>query len=279
MTVSTPLALDDIRSTLSTTSFGQCLYLHNELPSTNTEAMALARTGAAHGTVVVAESQSAGKGRRTRSWYSPPGTNVYFSIIVRGMNRTRLLSEWLSWVPLTSALAVAEAVQSSIGVPLALKWPNDLLFQERKVGGILCESSHISANDPIVVIGIGLNVNLPHRSFPEDLRQTATSLLEVSGRSIDRNRLIAQLLTELEHELEELSTHGPNRLRMAYTSRCHTLGRQVRLLLGEERELQGTAESVSTDGALQVRPSPLSSRTPSPPLITIRAADVVHLRE
>ena len=141
------------------------------------------------------------------------------------------LSEWLSWVPLASALAVAEAVQAEASLALSLKWPNDLLFQERKVGGILCESIHISSDTPIVVIGIGLNVNLTTDSFPEDLRQTATSLFEISHISIDRNRLIAQLLLELEQGLDELRIHGPDRLHHAYVSRCSTLGRRVRLLL------------------------------------------------
>ncbi|MDH5667864.1 MAG: biotin--[acetyl-CoA-carboxylase] ligase [Nitrospira sp.] len=279
MADSFPLVLDDIRSTLSSASFGHRLHLHQELTSTNTEAMSLAQAGAVHGTVVIAESQSSGKGRRTRNWFSPPGVNVYCSIVVRGMKRVGPLSEWLSWVPLTSALAVSEAVQNTTGIPLALKWPNDLLFHERKVGGILCESAHMSAEDPVVVIGIGLNVNVPRTAFPEDLHQTATSLFDISGRLLDRNRLIAQLLTELEQEIEELSAHGPDRLRIAYTARCHTLGRHVRLLLGEDRELRGTAESISADGALQVRPFPVSPTAPPPPLLDIRAADVIHLRE
>jgi len=279
MALPTPLALDDIRSTLSTTSLGQRLYLHQELASTNSEALALAQAGAPHGTVVVAESQSAGKGRRTRSWHSPPGVNIYCSVVVRGMGRNQLLSEWLSWVPLTSALAVSEAVQCTAAVPLRLKWANDLLFHERKVGGILCESSHISANSPVVVIGIGLNVNLPHELFPEDLREIATSLREISGQTIDRNRLIAQLLTELEQGLEALRMHGSDRLRMAYMSRCDTIGRHVRLLLGEDQELRGMAESISAAGALQVRPYPVSSTSPLPPLVDIHAGDVIHVRE
>ncbi len=275
MPLSAPLTLDNIRSTLATTALGQCLYLHQELPSTNSEALALAHAGAAHGTVVVAESQSAGKGRRTRTWHSPPGANIYCSVVVRGIGPECALAEWLSWVPLTSALAVAEAVQTAASLSLSLKWPNDLLLHERKVGGILCESSHVSATDPTVVIGIGLNVNMPQESFPDDLRSIATSLFEVARHPIDRNRLIAQLLFELEQGLNELRSHGSERLRRAYTARCSTLGRRVRALMGPGQELLGTAESISTDGALQIRPT-----SPSPtslPLIGIRAADVIHL--
>lgn len=279
MLPSAPLSLDGIRKTLVTQSFGRRLYLHHELPSTNSEAMSLAKAGAAHGTLVVAETQSSGRGRHARAWFSPPGTNVYCSIIVRGIGQELSLSQWLSWVPLTSALAVAEAVQCVATLPLSLKWPNDLLLDERKVGGILCESSCASATDPIVVIGIGLNVNLPRESFPEELRPIAASLLEASRQPIDRNRLIAQLLLELEQSLDELRAHGPARSLRVYTTRCSTLGRRVRILLGGEQELFGTAETISADGSLQVRllsPSPPSQ---SPPIIDVRAADVIHLRE
>ena len=279
MSPSAPLTVDSLLSTLATKCLGRPLYLHHELPSTNAEAMSLAKAGAAHGTVVVAESQSSGRGRHARVWFSPHGTNVYCSIIARGTGRGISLSEWLSWVPLTTALAVAESVRCVTSIPLALKWPNDLLLHERKVGGILCESSSASATDAIVVIGIGLNVNTPRESFPEELRQIAASLLEASRQSIDRNRLIGQLLFDLEQNLDELQSHGPARSLRAYTTRCSTLGRRVRILLGDKRELSGTAEAISADGALQVRllsPSPSSQSLPT---IQVRAADVIHVRE
>ncbi|MBM4127380.1 MAG: biotin--[acetyl-CoA-carboxylase] ligase [Nitrospira sp.] len=278
MLASTPLTLDEIRSTLATKSLGQQFHLHHELASTNSEALLLAHAGAPHGTVVVTEQQSAGRGRQTRHWHSPPHVNIYCSVVVRGIGPVLTLSEWLSWVPLVSALAVAEAVRTTTSVGLSLKWPNDLLFQDRKVGGILCESAHISSDIPIVVIGIGLNVNMAADSFPEDLRHTATSLYEISRNSINRNRLLSQLLLELEDVLDELRTHGSSRLRAAYMSHCHTIGRHIRLLLGDNQELLGTAESIGTDGALQVRPLAPSSGTPPSPLLDIRAADVIHLR-
>lgn len=275
----TPLNLDGIRSTLATTSLGHVLYLHQDLPSTNREALSLAQNGAAHGTVVIAESQSGGYGRHGRAWFSPPGLNIYCSVIVRGMGLSLSLSQWLSWVPLASALAVTEAVQQMAAVSLSLKWPNDLLLHERKVGGILCESSFATTNDPVVVIGIGLNVNVPPMSFPEELRPIAASLLEVSRRPIDRNRLIAQLLLELEHCLGELRTHGPVRLRQAYTARSATLGRQVRVLFTNEQPIVGIAETLSADGALQVRTLSPHPRSQPMPLVDVRAADVIHLRE
>lgn len=279
MSAPAPITVEDIRGTLATNTFGRQIHVRQQLGSTNSEAMSLAQAGAPDGTVVVAESQSAGRGRHARNWFSPPGMNVYCSIIVRGIGPGLSLSEWLSWVPLTSALAVAEAVQCVAALPLSLKWPNDLLLHERKVGGILCESSLAPTAGPVVVIGIGLNVNVPQEAFPEELRPIATSLIEAVHRPTDRNRLIAQLLLELEQSLDELRARGPARLLRAYTTRCITLGRRVRVSLGNGQELLGTAEAIGVDGGLQVRPRSPSPGGQRPALIEIRAADVIHLGE
>ncbi len=240
--------------------------------------MTLALEGAKDGTTVVAESQSAGRGRHARAWFSPPGLNLYCSIIVRGLGQGVSLADWLSWVPLTTALAVAEAVQEVAATSLALKWPNDLLLDERKVGGILCESSLTGPDNPIVVIGIGLNVNGHRDLFPDELRPIATSLFESTHRLIDRNRLLAQLLVELEQSLDELRAHGPSRLLQAYQRRCTTLGRQVRVVLAPTKELLGTAVAITADGTLQVRPSMETPGTDKTSLVDIRAGDVLHIR-
>jgi BirA family transcriptional regulator, biotin operon repressor / biotin---[acetyl-CoA-carboxylase] ligase len=279
MASSAPLSIDAIRSTLSTKALGQILHLYQDLSSTNREASALAQQGAAHGTLVVAEQQSGGYGRHGRAWFSPPGLNIYCSIVVRGKGQTVPLSQWLSWIPLVTALAITEATHQVAAVPLALKWPNDLLLHDRKVGGILCESTLPSADGPIVIIGIGLNVNVPPSSFPEDLRPIAASLIEAAPQPIDRNRLIAQLLWELEQCLDELQSHGSTRLRQAYLTRCATLGRQVKILFAHDQQILGTAETLSADGALQVRPLSASPRAQPPALIEVHAADVIHLRE
>lgn len=279
MTPSTPLSVDGIRSTLVTMSLGHALYLHQELPSTNTEALALARAGAPHGTTVIAESQSCGYGRHGRAWFSPQGLNIYCSVIIRGMGQHLALSQWLSWVPLVSALAVAEATRQATAVSLSLKWPNDLLLYDRKVGGILCESSFSTANDPVVIVGIGLNVNVLPEAFPEELQSVAASLIEASQQPIDRNRLIAHILMELEHCLGELQSSGPIRLRQAYKARCATLGRRVRVLFTNDQPIVGIAEGLSADGALQIQVSPPHPHSQPMPLVDVRAADVIHLRE
>ncbi len=279
MISSAPLSIDAIRSTLATKALGQILYLHQELPSTNREAGSLAQQGADHGTLVIAEQQSGGYGRHGRAWFSPSGFNLYCSLVVRGKNEAIPLAQWLSWVPLVTALAVAEATQHVAAVSLALKWPNDLLLHDRKVGGILCESTLTAANGPTVIIGIGLNVNVPALSFPEELRPIAASLIESAPHPIDRNRLLAQLLWELEQCLDELQCYGSARLRQAYLARCATLGRRVKILFADDQHMLGTAETLSADGALQVRPLSASPRPHSSALIDVHAADVIHLRE
>ncbi|ALA58886.1 biotin--[acetyl-CoA-carboxylase] ligase [Nitrospira moscoviensis] len=275
---SLPLAADDIRSTLATTYLGRHLHLHRELPSTNDAAMALAQSGAEHGTVVVADRQTAGRGRRAREWFSPGGVNLYCSVVIRSEPLHLSFSDWLSWIPLASALAITEAVRTTAGVRLFLKWPNDLLCHEKKIGGILCENGMDPSKRPFVVIGIGLNVNVPPAAFPPELAGIAGSLIEDTQRPIDRNRLLSQLLIDLEQVLDELGAEGPRRLRHAYTQACATLGKRVRVILAQSRELLGLAEGIGPDGALLVRPSSAFDDTHGD-AVEIRAADVMHLRE
>ena len=276
MPSSPPLTTDDIRRCLLTKSLGHRLQLFRELPSTNTEALSLAQAGAEHGTVVIAEGQTAGRGRHGRPWFSPTGENLYCSVLLRGIGQSSLPIERQTWVPLVSALAVSQTVKNMIDAPLFLKWPNDLLLYERKVGGILCESSQSTTGDRIVVIGIGLNVNTPRQSFPAVLKPIAASLIEHTSHTIDRNQLLANLLIELERQLDRLYSFDLAQIRQAYIDRCTTLGRSVHVMLGTGHELIGTAESIAQDGALQVRTS-THGAPPNTPLIEVRAADVIHL--
>src|SRR5574342_386283 len=135
-----PLSLDAIHSTLATQAFGHRIELRDQIDSTNREAVALAHAGVEHGTIVVAESQTEGRGRLSRQWFSPPGVNLYCSIVIRKPIGGDRLADWLSWLPLITALAAAESIGLVASASVAVKWPNDLLLGEHKVGGILCES-------------------------------------------------------------------------------------------------------------------------------------------
>jgi BirA family biotin operon repressor/biotin-[acetyl-CoA-carboxylase] ligase len=153
MHLSLPLNLDAIHSTLATQALGHRIELRDQISSTNREAVALAHAGVEHGTVVVADSQTEGRGRLSRQWFSPPGVNLYCSIVIRKSIATDRLHEWLSWLPLMTALAAAESIETVAATNVAVKWPNDLLVAERKIGGILCESGTAIGFGPFQIIG------------------------------------------------------------------------------------------------------------------------------
>lgn len=278
MQPSPPLTRDTINSTLATTWLGRRIELFDSLPSTNREAVQLAQADVEHGTVVIAERQTAGRGRLSRTWFSPPGGNLYCSIILKAAHSPERLTEWLSWLPLVSALAAAEAIEQVSPIRISVKWPNDLLISERKAGGILCESGTGARSDPFQIIGIGINVNGDEDDWPIDLRGSATSIWQERKMVVDRNRLLAQLLLELEHCLDELATHGTNRLALAYHQRCSTIGITVRATLAGGEVIVGLAEGISQDGSLRIRPQTAHPHSDVPEIVTLRVADIIHVR-
>lgn len=267
-----PLSVEGLRAHLTTRTIGAALHLHDEVDSTNRLAGDLAQAGAADGTVVIAEGQTRGRGRLGRLWLSPRGLNVYLSVIL-----TRLPSpEFLAWTPLMAGVAVVRAIKKVTGLDTRLKWPNDVVSPRegpsRKLAGILSEMAGDGpSGEPALVVGIGINVNMPMEAFPEDLRPTATSLLVETGGRVDRSRLLAMLFFEMEGIYEHLLAHGPADLRKAYGELSDTLGKRVRIELVGRGHLEGTAEAIAPDGALCLRSG-------NGNVLEIRAGDVVHLR-
>jgi BirA family biotin operon repressor/biotin-[acetyl-CoA-carboxylase] ligase len=153
--------------------------------STNSLALEMGKQGAAAGTVVVAETQTRGRGRQQRAWFSPPGTGLYFSVILR----PQLDPVELPKITLVAGVAVCEAIEQACQVSFGLKWPNDLLFGGKKCGGILCETGPLTGTDNgrgiLVILGVGLNITIPESTFPAELRARATSLLAATGRVYD----------------------------------------------------------------------------------------------
>jgi BirA family transcriptional regulator, biotin operon repressor / biotin---[acetyl-CoA-carboxylase] ligase len=270
-----PLNVDSIRSTLATRVLGHRIELFEQLSSTNLEATTLGQSGVEHGTVVIADRQTAGRGRLARTWFSPGGANVYCSLVLRTDIPTNRLPEWLSWLPLITALAAAETIESVISAPVSLKWPNDLLMAGRKVGGILCENLQASPSGPFQVIGVGINVNMNPVDFPAELRESATSVWNETHAVVDRNSLIAQFLLEMEQCLDELDGRGSQQLALAYQRRCSTIGSKVRASLADGSELTGYAESIGQDGSLRIT---MQSETIGEKTVELRVADIVHLR-
>ena len=275
---SSPLNVHAIHSHLTTRSLGRRIELHERLDSTNREAVALGQAGVEHGTLVLAAAQTAGRGRMARTWFSPPGTNLYASLVIRSTVDAQRLAAWLSWLPLMAALGAAEAIEAVGPLSIGVKWPNDLLINERKVGGILCESGTATGGGPFQVVGLGINVNGVPEDFPEDLRGMATTLRHESGGFIDRNRLIAQVLQELESCLEEFLQRGRERIALAYRRRCTTIGRTVKALLADGTECIGVAQAIDLDGSLTLVQPSLKGNRAAPVVRQLRAADIVHLR-
>ncbi|MBI2912784.1 MAG: biotin--[acetyl-CoA-carboxylase] ligase [Chloroflexi bacterium] len=228
---------------LTTAFVGRRLTCLPSATSTQDEARAQADAGAPEGTAVLAEEQTAGRGRLGRSWASPAGTNLYLTIVLRPtVERLRSLS-------IVAPLAVAEAVEETTGLSPGIKWPNDVLIRGRKLAGILIENELAGRSVRYSLVGIGLNVNLDVARVPE-IAGIATSLRRELGREVSRGDVLAALLNRFE-ALYLQAPEGPAVLD-AWRSRLETLGRQVRATFGRQVE-EGLAEDVDAEGSLILR--------------------------
>jgi len=232
---------------LRTRALGRTLAVHPVLGSTNDEALRLARGGAPHGTAVIAETQTAGRGRRGRSWSSPPGVNLYLSLVLRPKLPPQRAPEL---VP-TLAVAAAETLRD-LGADAGIKWPNDLEIGGRKVAGILTELSATSAGIQFVVAGIGINVNVGPEALPPEVRERATSLRIALGREVSRAALAADLLARIEAWLDLHGARGFEPVRERYRALSVTLGRRV-VLVEDDATVEGIAEDIDESGALLLR--------------------------
>ncbi|QRK07018.1 biotin--[acetyl-CoA-carboxylase] ligase [Archangium violaceum] len=250
---------------LSTHHVGQAIHFHPSLPSTNEAAFRLAADGAEHGEVVITEQQTAGKGRRGRTWVSPTGLNLYFSVILR----PELPPQRAPELTLVAAVALAEALRETEAEAL-IKWPNDVQLGGRKVAGILTELSAEPERVHFVVLGIGVNLNAGPEDFPPEVAATATSLSQVLGRRVNRALFTAALWGRLEEWLDLHHEVGFDPVRQRWTELSSTLGQEV-LVRTDRSELRGVAEDIDVSGALMVR-------TAEGSLERVLAGDVEQLR-
>jgi BirA family biotin operon repressor/biotin-[acetyl-CoA-carboxylase] ligase len=237
----------ELRPLLNTHDVGQVLHCHDELGSTSDLAKELAEEGAAHGEVVVAETQTAGRGRRGRVWASPPRRNVYLSVVLRPELPPARAPE----LTLVASVAVCDALRQA-GVDAGIKWPNDLLASGRKIAGILTELAAEPDRVQWVVVGVGVNVNARREDFPEALREEATSILLERGQPAPRALFAAACLTSLEEWIDRHEEGGFGPIRDAWRERNVTLGREV-VVRTDGREVAGVAEDLDEAGALLVR--------------------------
>lgn len=224
------------------------LYFYERVGSTNDLALALAADGAAHGTAVLADLQEAGRGRRGRSWWSPPGAGMYLSVVVR----TGMPGSGLPLLTLAAGVALARAVREVSGLPVELKWPNDLVIGRpwRKLAGILCEATGAGAG--AVVVGMG--VNLERSAYPDDIADRATSMGEETDRPVARGALVAAALSALDREVAQLAAGETTTMLATWRAWAEAgLDRAPVRWRDHEGEHRGTTVGVDDAGALIVR--------------------------
>ena len=243
----TPFSINawTIRHVLKTQQLGQKLDLHEVLPSTNERAKELARQGMEHGTVVLAERQSAGHGRMQRRWESPRG-GLWMSVILK----PKLSLADASKLTLCTGVAVVDALKKVCKLEIGIKWPNDLVYGGQKIAGILGEVVGEWNTVQTMVIGIGVNANLNRQDLSKDLM--ATTLQEIVGVKLDLNVLAAAILERLEEELFCLETQGFSSLRERWLQRAMGLGRSAVIQRGNQ-SFEGVIQGISSEGELILR--------------------------
>ena len=241
----------EIQIGLNTQIIGKEMKYFPSVDSTNRVAKALAYHGAAEGTIVVAEEQDSGKGRLERNFYSPRGKGIWFSVILR----PKILPHDAPKFTLMAAVAVAEAM-ARFNLKAQIKWPNDIMFDGRKLVGILTEITGELARITYMVIGIGINVNMSREDFPEELQSVAASLAEMSGENLSRVELFRAVLEEFDKLYLEVNTSGFDKVIERWKKYNVTLGKNVRVIsAGDGESFTGKAIDLDEDGALVVETS------------------------
>ncbi len=236
----------EIGSRLRSKWMGRHLVYFPETDSTNIQAKRLGEEGAPEGTLVVAERQTAGKGRRGRTWSSPAGTSIYMSFLLR----PNIPPRCAPMVTLIAGLAGAKAVNQVTGLNARIKWPNDLVVNGKKICGILTEMSAEMEGIHYIVTGIGINVN--QKEFPEEIRDKATSLLLEGGRCFNRSQLIAGVMEWFEPYVERfLETKDLSLLKEDYEEMLANLNQEVQVL-DPAGEYHGVCQGIDKDGQLLV---------------------------
>lgn len=218
-----------ITAGLQTRRLGKKVFCFKETTSTNAVAYKLAEDGAPEGTVVLADAQTSGKGRLGRVWLSPPGVNIYASVILR----PPLLPVEASQLTFISAVAVARTIEKLSSLEPAIKWPNDILVNGNKIAGLLNEMSAETERINFVIMGIGVNLNMTAEQFPEDLRYPATSMLIAGGICVDRSRFVRRLIEEMDELYNTFLVQGDVPVREEWLRRSQMQGRMVKVSSAE----------------------------------------------
>jgi len=246
---------------------GKRIHVFDQLESTNSEAYRIAGGGGEEGEVIVADRQLKGRGRLGRSWHSPPGVNLYVSMILRpsiGVRNGPLLT-------IMAAVATAKAVKGVSGLQPRIKWPNDLLVHDKKVAGLLSEMKDKAGQVDFVILGIGINVNMTPGMIPEEMRSTATSLREELGYEISRVELLHALLREVEQGYGAFLAGETEGILHQWETFSQMLGTVVEVRSFNE-VVRGRVKGIDSDGSLLLLAADGSERR-------IVAGDVSHVRK
>jgi len=241
---------EEIQYGLETRWLGREIHYFEEVDSTNRIAQELAQGGCAAGTAVVAEAQTAGRGRLGRSFHSPAQQNLYTSIVLR----PRVAIDQAPTLILAAGIAVADVVSALLPDPsvLEIKWPSDVLLGGRKTSGILMELGVEDARVSYAVVGIGVNLNIAQDEFPEELRPIATSVSAHTGQPVDRVGFTRDLYARLEDVFDTHEAAGLEALRPRFDAHFEMLGREVRVQEIAGEPIRGTATGIAPNGALEV---------------------------
>ena len=241
------LSLDELRQGLAANRLGSIFHYFPEIDSTNLYARQLANNGGREGEIVIAEAQTQGRGRLGRRWQSPPFANLYLSLILR----PKLAPVHAPQITLMAAVALAETVDCFIRQSAAIKWPNDILVDGKKLAGILTEAACDSERVHYVILGIGVNLNYHHSAMPVEIRTRATSVAELTGKSVSRESFLRRLIHDLDRCYGELEEAGFDSLAPRWEARFGLRGQRVRVELFDQI-VTGWAKGIDRDGALLV---------------------------
>ncbi len=239
----------DIRHSVQSLHFIRRLVYRSSVESTNTLANSLAREGSDEWTVVVADAQEHGRGRQGRVWHSPPGVNVYTSIIVKPV----IAYDDIPAISLLAGMVVAIVLEHVSGIVAELKWPNDVMIAGKKISGILLELGNGDPGRPYLVVGIGINVNSEPGEYPGQLSGSATSMKTLTGTTYDRAGLLNYLYREFHEWYTYYCSHqGFMSIKEHYMQRFTMINKRVQIQSGAER-MSGFVEDIDASGRLVLR--------------------------
>lgn len=239
------LLATDIKNGLNARVIGSSVETFPEIDSTNSYARQLGEAGRAEGSVVIADQQTAGRGRLGRNWVSPAGVNLYCSVLLR----PQIPVQQAPQLTFLSAVSVAETLEKVCGLRTQVKWPNDVLADGLKIAGLLNEMSAETELVHFVVLGMGINLNMTAEQLPERQNYPATSAVLLTGRLVDRCAFARELLETLDHYYVELVSAGFAPIRKRWEARCNIMNQQVRVVQGTVVQT-GTVVGIDSDGAL-----------------------------